>query len=121
MKAFIAALLSLISLAAFAQQLPIFFGPVISFFPPAVNANGSVIVFGSTVTPQGSPQQTNDLYVGATRLVTNITSVGPVSNGSRAVFTDIEMKGGQAIGLLHIPAGTTHLLTVDMKRCAQPL
>ena len=121
MKPFIAALLSLISLAASGQQLPIFLGPVISFFPPAVNANGSVIVFGSTVTPQGSPQQTNDLYVGATKLVTNITSVGLVSNGSRAVFTNIEMKGGEAIGIVDIPAGTTHLLNVDTKGCIQPL
>src|SRR6266478_5370486 len=85
-KAFIAALLSLISPTAFGQQLPIFLGPVISFFPPAVNSNGSIVVFGSTVTPQGSPQDTNDLYVGATKLVTNITSVGLISDGSRAVF-----------------------------------
>ena len=121
MKTFIAALLSLISLVAFGQQFPIFFGPVISFFPPAMNANGSIIVFGSTVTPQGSPQQTNDLYLGATKLVTNITSVGLVSNGSRAVFTDIEMKGGEAIGLVDILAGTTHLLNIDTKGCIQPL
>jgi uncharacterized protein (TIGR03437 family) len=122
MKAFIAALLSLTSLAAFGQQLPIFLGPVISFFPPATNANGSMVVFGSTVTPQGSPQLTNDLYVGATKLVTNITSVGLISDGSRAFFTNIEPKGGgEAVGTVDIPAGTTRRLNVDTKGCIQPL
>src|SRR5258708_4260376 len=121
MKAFIAALLSLIPPAVLGQQLPIFFGPVISFFPPAVNANGSIIVFGSTVTPQGSPQQTNDLYLGATKLVANITSVGLVSDGSRAVFTNIEPNAGEAVGIVDIPVGTTRRLTVDTKGCIQPL
>jgi uncharacterized protein (TIGR03437 family) len=120
-KAFIAALLSLISLAALGQQLPIFFGPVISFFPPAVNANGNIVVFGSTVTPQGTPQQTNDLYLGGTKLVTNITSVGLVSDGSRAIFTNIEPNGGEAVGIVDIPAGTTSRLTVDTKSCIRPL
>jgi len=121
MKAFIAAFLSLTSLAAFGQQFPIFIGPVINFFPPATNANGSIVVFGSTVTPQGSPQDTNDLYAGATKLVTNITSVGLISDGSRAVFTNIEPKGGEAVGVADIPAGTTHQLSVDTKGCIQPL
>jgi uncharacterized protein (TIGR03437 family) len=121
MKAFIAALLSLISLAAFGQQLPVFLGPVISFFPPATNANGSIVVFGSTVTPQGAPQDTNDLYVGSTKLVTNVTSVGLVSDGSRAVFTNIEPMSGEAVGVVDIPAGTTHRLNVDTKGCIQPL
>lgn len=121
MKTFIAALPLLISLAAFGQQLPIFLGPVISFFPPATNANGNIVVFGSTVNPLGGPQETNDLYAGATKLVTNITSVGLVSDGSRAIFTNIEPKGGEAVGMVDIPSGTTHRLSVDTKGCIQPL
>jgi len=121
MKAFIAALLSLISLVALGQQaLPIFLGPVISFYPPALNSNGSVLVFGSTVTPQGALQTTNDLYVGARKLVTNITSAGIFSDGSRAFFTAIEPKG-ESIGIVHIASGTTSRLNLDTKGCIQPL
>lgn len=121
MKAFIAALLSLISLAAFGQQeLPIFLGPVISFYPPALNFTGSVLVFGSTVTPQGGLQTTNDLYVGARKLVTNITSAGIISGGSRAFFTAIEPKG-ESIGIVDIASGTTSRLNLDSKGCIQPL
>ncbi len=121
MRAFIAAILSLISLAAFGQQaLPVFFGPVISFYPPALNSTGSVVVFGSTVTPQGNLQIGNDLYVGGRRLVTNITSTGIFTDGSRAFFTAIEPKG-ESIGIVDIASGTTSRLNLDTRGCIQPL
>jgi uncharacterized protein (TIGR03437 family) len=120
MKAFIAALLLLVSLAAFGQQSPVFLGPAINFFPPALNSNGSVVIFGSTVAPQGSVQTTNDLYAGTRNLVTSISSAGIFTDGSRAFFTSVEAKG-ESVGMVDIASGTTRRLNIDTQGCIQPL
>ena len=120
MRAFIAAIPLLVSLAAFGQQLPIFLGPAINFFPPAVNSTGSIVVFGSTVTPQGSVQTTNDLYAGARNLVTNVSSAGIFTDGSRAFFTSVDAKG-ESVGIVDIASGTTRRLNTDTQGCIQPL
>ncbi len=120
MRAFIAAFLLIVSLAAFGQQFPIFIGPIINFFPPAVNSTGSVVVFGSTVTPQGSVQTTNDLYAGARNLVTNVSSAGIFTDGSRAFFTSVDAKG-ESVGIVDIASGTTRRLNTDTQGCIQPL
>ena len=65
-------------------------------------------------------QTTNDLYVGAAKLVINFSSVGIVSDGSRAFFTSVEAKG-ESVGIVDLSTGTTRRLNTDTQGCIQPL
>lgn len=119
MKIFAVALLSLAP--AFAQPtFPIFAGPAINFLPPAVDASGRIIAFGSTVAPQGMVQNAIDLYIGSAKAATGVTSVGVTSDGSSAVFTDMGSEG-EGIGIVDVSSGSVRRLNLDTQGCIRPL
>jgi uncharacterized protein (TIGR03437 family) len=119
MKIFAVAALLLAS--TFGQPgFPIFLGPTINFLPPAVDATGRIVAFGSTVTPQGGVQNTIDLYIGSTKIAAGVTSVGLTSDGSRAVFTDV-VSGGEGVGTVDTSTGSVRRLNVDTQGCIRPL
>src|SRR5438552_12957853 len=115
------ALLLLTSASAVGQPtIPVFVGPTINFLPPAIDASGRTLAFGSTVTPQGSVQNTIDLYAGPKKLAGSVTSVGLTSDGSRAVFTDM-VADGESVGIVDIATGTVRRLKTDTQGCIRPL
>ena len=119
MKSLIAAVWFLVP--AWAQiGIPIFQGSTINFLPPAIDASGATIAFGSTVTQQGNVQNTIDLYVGSVKMVPNVTSVGLARDGKRAVFVDTASTG-EGIGILDLASGTVRRVNVDTQRCIRPL
>jgi uncharacterized protein (TIGR03437 family) len=85
-----------------------------------VDATGRTIAFGSTVTPQGNVQNTIDLYVGASKLASDVTSVGLSRDGSHAVFADM-VTGAENIGVADIASGTLRRLKIDTQGCIRPL
>src|SRR5450432_3545154 len=115
MKTFVIAVLFL-ALASFGQAGPVFV--VINFLPPALDADGHTIAFGSTVSPDGTVENNNDLYVGVSKLVENVTSVGLTSDGSRAVFTDV-VAGGEAVATVDTTTGVVKQLNVDTEGCVR--
>src|ERR1700730_12511521 len=107
-----------LALASFGQAAtPVFV--VINFLPPALDADGHTIAFGSTVSPDGTVAYSNDLHVGASKLVENVTSVGLSSDGSRAVFTDV-VAGGEAVATVDTTTGAVKQLNVDTEGCVRP-
>jgi uncharacterized protein (TIGR03437 family) len=120
LKTVIVAVLSFRTLAFGQPSIPIFIGPTINIFPPAVDAAGRTIALGSTVTPQGNVQDKSDLYVGSAMLVPGVTSVGLTSDGSRAVFTDF-VTGGEGVGIVDTSTGAMRRLNVDTQGCIRPL
>lgn len=105
------------AIPAFSQLYP---GPIINFLPPALDANGDTIAFGSTVTPSGTVKDTMDLYVGAVALATDVTSVALTSDGSRAVFTD-RLAGAEGVGTVDTSTGVLQRVNVDTQGCIRPL
>jgi uncharacterized protein (TIGR03437 family) len=119
MKVFTVAVLFLAR--AFAQTLiPIQAGPTINFLPPAVDTTGRTIAFGSTVTPQGSLENTIDLYVGSSKIGTNVTAVGLTRDGSQAVFADVA-GGNEGVGVMDMASGALRRVNVDTQGCPLPL
>ncbi len=117
MKSFLVALLFL-ALPAFSQtDGPVF--TVINFIPPALDATGHTIAFGSTVSPDGTIGSNNDLYVGIKKLVENVTSVGLTSDGSRALFTDV-VGAGERVAAVDTSTGAVQPLSVDTEGCIRP-
>jgi uncharacterized protein (TIGR03437 family) len=115
------ALLLLTSASVVGQPtIPVFIGPTINFLPPATDASGRTLVFGSTVTPQGGVQNTIDLYAGTKKLAGSVTSVGLTSDGTRAVFTDM-VADGESVGIVDIATGTVRRLKTDTQGCIRPL
>src|SRR5450631_1390673 len=106
-----------LALASFGQAGPVFV--VINFLPPALDADGHTIGFGSTVSPDGTVGNNNDLYVGVSKLVENVTSVGLTSDGSRAVFTDV-VAGGERVATVDTSTGAVEPLSVDTQGCVRP-
>ena len=124
MRTFIVAVfpfLALVLFPVFAQpEIPVFLGPTINFLPPALDATGRMIAFGSTVTPLGRVQSTIDLYVGSGKMASNITSVGITRDGSHAIFADM-VSDGEGVGIVDIARGTVLRLHVDTQGCIRPL
>lgn len=107
--------------AVFGQgNFPIQAGPFIRFLPPAIDANGRTLVFGSTVTPEGKPQDSIDIYVGSKRYAAVIAEIGVTADGSSAIFTDI--SGGQeGVGTVDTTTGAVRRIASDNKGCIRPL
>jgi uncharacterized protein (TIGR03437 family) len=119
MKPFIVAVLFLVP--AFAQPgIPIFAGPTINFLPPAVDATGNLVAFGSSVTSEGNVQSTIDLYAGGVNLAPNVTSAGLTRDGSQAVFAEM-VSGGEGVGIVDLSTGAVRRLNVDTQGCIRPL
>lgn len=119
MKIFAMAVLFLASACA-QSALPIFLGPTINFLPPAVDGTGRFIAFGSTVAPDGSIQNTIDLYIGSAKLASNVTAVALTSDGSGAIFSDIT-GANEGVGIVDVSSGSVRRLTVDTQGCIRPL
>jgi hypothetical protein len=124
MRTFIVAVFPFLALAwlpVYAQPgIPVFLGPTINFLPPALDATGRTLAFGSTVTPLGSVQNTIDLYVGSAKVASNVTSVGITRDGSHAVFADM-VSGGEGVGIVDVAGSTVLRLNVDTQGCIRPL
>lgn len=101
------------------QGLPLPF-QVIKFLPPAVDASGRDIAFGSSVTADGVVENTIDLYTGTTKTLPNATSVGLSSDGTRVVFTEFNASN-ENLGNINILNGAVQRFTVDTKSCILPL
>ena len=71
------------------------------------------------MSPDGTVGNNNDLYVGVSKLVENVTSVGLTSDGSRAVFTDV-VAGGEAVATVDTTTGVVKQLNVDTEGCVRP-
>ena len=124
MKNLIAAVVSSVVLAAGIAHgqtgSPTTTGPFIRFLPPALDATGSTVVFGSTVTSQGGIENATSLYVNTTKLGSNVTSIGLVPDGSHAVFAD-SVDGGEGVGLVDTSSGAMQRQAVDTQGCIRPL
>ena len=118
MKPLIVAVLVLTPVLA-QPGIPIFIGPTINFLPPAVDATAATVAFGSSVSQSGV-ENTIDLYVGSTKLLPNVTSVGLTRDGKRAIFADM-VNGGESVGTFDLASGTAKRLTVDTQGCIRPL
>lgn len=119
MRMFIVAVLC--SSAGLAQPaLPIMAGPSIDFLPPALDRTGQTIAFGSSVAADGTIENAIDLYAGAKRLASGVTSAGLTIDGSHALFTDV-VNSAEGIGLVNISSGTLTRQNVDTQGCVRPL
>lgn len=98
---------------------PIPSGPIINFVAPALDAKGQTVAFASTVTPEGSIEKVNSLYLGGTKLTGSVTSVGLTSDGSHAVLADV-VDGGEGVAMVDTSTGAVKTLTVDTQGCIRP-
>lgn len=120
------------------EGIPLILGRSNAMLPPAVNASGRTVVFGSTVTPEGVTMPTMDLYVAAadgsglrrlTRLAGDqrppqgAVAVSLSADGSRAAFNALPSAGGRGeqVHVLDVATGTDRMVAVDTEGCIQPL
>ena len=101
-------------------SFPIQAGPFIRFLPPAIDATGRMVVFGSTVTPEGKVQEQVDIYAGTKRYAAAISEIGVAADGSFAVITDIA-GGEESIGMVETATGAARRIAGDNKGCIRPL
>ena len=107
--------------ALYQPALPVPLGPAIRYVPPAVDATGQTVAFGSTVTPQGVVQDTIDLYAGAMKLASAITSVALTADGKQAVFADMLDGANEGVGTVDIASGIVRRFKIDTTGCVRPL
>src|ERR1039457_886365 len=57
-----------------AQLMPVRLGDSINLIPPAIGADGSVVLFGAAVAPDGAVQKGTNLYLYTSASVRQLTS-----------------------------------------------
>ena len=123
-----------------AQLIPVRLGPSIAVTPPALDASGRTVVFGSSVDVQGRVTSTTDLYVSAPdgsglRRLTNygtvdvtapegITEVSLSKTGAQAAVVALLPAKGGGTGQLHVidtATGSDRAIGADTQGCVLPL
>jgi uncharacterized protein (TIGR03437 family) len=134
----IAPLLWAQSLWTQSTALPIFLGQTVGMLPPAIDASGRIVLFGSSITPDGASTPVADIYVansdgsGLRRLTKQLfiavygpsgadaCSVSP--DGAWAAYTAFPViSRGEEVHLLDVTRGTDKTVAVDTEGCIQPL
>jgi len=121
------------------EGIPLILGRSNAMLPPALSANGRTVVFGSTISPDGTTLPTMDLYVAAadgsslrrlTRLAgeqrppQGAVAVSLSPDGSRAAFTALlpaTGRGGEQVRVVEVASGADRMVAVDTEGCIQPL
>jgi uncharacterized protein (TIGR03437 family) len=116
-----------------AQLLPVRLGDSINLIAPASNADGSVVLFGAAVAPDGAVQKGTNLYLYTPASVRQLTSYAGDSNllgvtsvayaGGVAVYAAMPggAGGAEEVHLLDIARTADRTLAVDKEGCIQPL
>jgi uncharacterized protein (TIGR03437 family) len=122
-----------------AQIMPVRLGDPINLIPPAINADGSVVLFGAAVAPDGAVQKGTNLYLytpaylyapASVRQLTNyagdfnLTGVTSVTYAAGvAGYTALPggVGGAEEVHLLDIAKAADRTLAVDKEGCIQPL
>ncbi len=71
------------------------------------------------MSPDGTVGGTNDLYVGSTKLVDNVTAVGLTSDGSRAIYTNM-VTDGEGVATVDTSTHAVKQVSVDKDGCVRP-
>ena len=116
-----------------AQIIPVRLGDSINLIPPAIGADGSVVLFGAAVAPDGAVQKGTNLYLytpASVRQLTsyagdfNLTGVTSVTYAAGvAGYTALPggIGGAEEVHLLDIAKAADRTLAVDKEGCIQPL
>ena len=116
-----------------AQIMPVRLGDSINLIPPAIGADGSVVLFGAAVATDGTVQKGTNLYLytsASVRQLTsyagdfNLTGVTSVTYAAGvAGYTALPggIGGAEEVHLLDIAKAADRTLAVDKEGCIQPL
>ena len=116
-----------------AQIIPVRLGDSINLIPPAIGADGSVVLFGAAVATDGTVQKGTNLYLytsASVRQLTsyagdfNLTGVTSVTYAAGvAGYTALPggIGGAEEVHLLDIAKAADRTLAVDKEGCIQPL
>ena len=115
--------------------LPLILGRSPALLAPAVDGSGRMVVFGSTVSPEGARLPVMDLYAATVqgtglRRLTELpsgrqppqgaTAVSISPDGARATFTAL-LPSGEQLHVVEMATGTDRIVVVDTEGCIQPL
>ena len=113
--------------------MPVRLGDLINLIPPAVNADGSAVLFGAAMAPDGAVQKGTNLYLYTTASVRQLTSYAGDFNltgvtsltyaAGMAGYTALPggPGGAEEVHLLDIAKAADRTLAVDTTGCIQPL
>ena len=113
--------------------MPVRLGDLINLIPPAVNADGSAVLFGAAMAPDGAVQKGTNLYLYTTASVRQLTSYAGYFNltgvtsltyaAGMAGYTALSggPGGAEEVHLLDIAKAADRTLAVDTTGCIQPL
>jgi uncharacterized protein (TIGR03437 family) len=113
--------------------MPVRLGDSINLIPPAVNADGSAVLFGAAMAPDGAVQKGTNLYLYTPASVRQLTSYAGDLNlsGVTSVTYAAGMAGytalpggpggAEEVHLLDIAKAADRTLAVDTTGCIQPL
>jgi uncharacterized protein (TIGR03437 family) len=116
-----------------AQLMPVRLGDAINLIPPAVSADGTMVLFGAAMAPDGTVQKGTNLYLYTPASVRQLTSYAGDFNptGVTSVTYAAGMvgytalpgsaSGAEEVHLLDIAKGADRTLAVDKEGCIQPL
>jgi uncharacterized protein (TIGR03437 family) len=116
-----------------AQSLPVRLGDAINLIAPAISADGSMVLFGAAMAPDGTAQAGTNLYLYTPGSVGRLTSYAGTSNpiGVTSVAYAAGMAGytampagpggAEEVHLLDIAKSADRTLAVDKDGCIQPL
>ena len=92
-------LLVILPALVYAQTTPIRLDPV-NVIPPAMNADGSTVLFGAAFAPDGTPDNATNLYsftAGVARRLTNFTGVSSFSGITRLGSSPLYLIGNPSV------------------------
>jgi uncharacterized protein (TIGR03437 family) len=101
-------------------NFPIQAGPFIRFLPPAIDTTGRMVLFGSTVTPEGKPQDNLDVYAGSKRYPATIAEIGITADGSAGILIDTS-GSTEMVSILDTSTGAIRKIAGSNKPCIRPL
>jgi uncharacterized protein (TIGR03437 family) len=113
--------------------MPVRLGDPINLIPPAVNVDGSVVLFGAAVAPDGAVEKGTNLYLYTPASVRQLTSYARDFNPTGvtsvtytagvAGYTALPggAGGAEEVHLLDIAKAADRTLAVDKEGCIQPL
>jgi uncharacterized protein (TIGR03437 family) len=113
--------------------MPVRLGDSINLIPPAVNADGSAVLFGAAMAPDGAVQKGTNLYLYTPASVRQLTSYAGDLNltgvtsltyaAGMAGYTALPggPGGAEEVHLLDIAKAADRTLAVDTTGCIQPL
>jgi uncharacterized protein (TIGR03437 family) len=116
-----------------AQIMPVRLPDPINLIAPATNADGTLVLFGAAVAPDGTAQKGTNLYLYTPASVRQLTSYAGDFNptgvtsvtyaAGMAGYTALPggMGGAEEVHLLDIAKGADRTLLVDKAGCIQPL